>query len=355
MKIKLAIIEGNVNYLNRIVSVFSTKYPDKFEMYSFTSVDLAIPVLSASKIDVVIVSESIDFDLSMIPKRCGFAYFVDAGDIESFRNQPAICRFQRADLIYKQILSIYSEYAGKYAELKPSDDNCKVVAFTAPSGGVGASTLAAAYAIHNAAKGLRTLYLNLERFGSSDDFFSAEGLFCMSDVIYSLKTKKVNLAMKLESCIKHDSRGVCFISQPKLALDMMELNVEEILRLISELRLTGSYDRIVLDTEFGLDADRLVILHQANLIVLVGDGSTISNTKLSRAITALSLKEQTEDTPLLERSLLAYNKYSSKTSVPLKNIDIQVIGGARKFEHATVQQILEQLCKMTMFDEIDKY
>lgn len=355
MKIKLAIIESDVNYLNRIVSVFSTKYSDKFELYSFSSVALAIPAIAASKIDVVIVSESIDFDRSMIPKRCGFAYFVDAVDIESIHDQPAICRFQRADLIYKQVLSIYAEHAGNFAELKASDENCRVVAFTSPSGGVGVSTMAAACAIHEASKEHRTLYLNLERFGSSDDFFSAEGQFCMSDVIYSLKTKKANLAMKLESCMKRDSRGVFFFSQPKLALDMMELTGEEILRLISELRLTGSFDRIILDTEFGLDADSLKILRQANAVVLVGDGSTVSNTKLLRALTALSLKEQSEDATVLERSVLAYNKFSSKTGEALKNVDIQTIGGAPKYEHATVQQILDQLCKKPLFDEIEKY
>ena len=34
MKIKLAILEEDKGYLNRIVSVFNTKYSDKFEIYS---------------------------------------------------------------------------------------------------------------------------------------------------------------------------------------------------------------------------------------------------------------------------------------------------------------------------------
>lgn len=215
--------------------------------------------------------------------------------------------------------------------------------------------MAASCAVHFAEKGFRTLYLNLERFGSSDDFFSGDGQFSMSDVIYSLKTKKANLAMKLESCVKHDPRGVCFFSQAKLALDMLELNVDEILRLISELRLTGSYDRIVLDTEFSLNESTLKVLLQANTIVVVGDGSKISNTKIFRAMTALSMKEQADDSPLLSRAVLAYNKFSSKTSEALSNLEIHVAGGAPRYEHATVDQIVTQLSKMTLFDEIDKY
>ena len=36
MKIKLLILDKDKSYLNRIASVFYTKYPDKFEIYTFT-------------------------------------------------------------------------------------------------------------------------------------------------------------------------------------------------------------------------------------------------------------------------------------------------------------------------------
>ena len=238
MKIRLAILESDEGYLNRIVAVFNTKYSDKFEIYSFTDVENALQTLSTAKIDVFVVNESIEIDTTRIPKRCGFAYFVDSADVELLNNQPTICRFQRAELIYKQILSIYAENAGNYKELKITDEGCKVIAFASPSGGVGCTTMAAACALHYAAQGRKALFLSLEVFGSSDDFFSGEGQFDMSDVIYALKTRRANLAMKLESCVKQDPRGVYFFSKAKLALDMLELTQQEILRLISELRIS---------------------------------------------------------------------------------------------------------------------
>ena len=42
MRIKLAILERDQSYLSRIVSVFNTKYADKFEIYSFTDRDIAL-------------------------------------------------------------------------------------------------------------------------------------------------------------------------------------------------------------------------------------------------------------------------------------------------------------------------
>ena len=48
MKIKLAILEKDSSYLNRIVAVFSTKYADKFQIYSFSDPQIAVSSISNS-------------------------------------------------------------------------------------------------------------------------------------------------------------------------------------------------------------------------------------------------------------------------------------------------------------------
>lgn len=352
MKIKLAILENDQGYLNRIVSAFSTKYADKFEIYSFTNSNVALSTLENSKIDVLIASDSVDIEISAIPKRCGFAYFVDSTDIDTYKGQRAICKFQKIDLIYKQILSIFSEVGGSISGLKSDDYSCKVIAFTSPGSGAGSSSVAAACALHYATNGKRTLYLNLEKFGSSDTFFASEGQLDMSDIIFALKSKKTNLSMKLESCVKQDPRGVYFYSQSKIALDMLELSVDESIRLVSEIKISGSYDYILLDVDFGIDKDSLEILRQAHLILWVGDGSEISNGKINRAYTALAIKEQNEDSPLIDRIVLMYNKFSNKVSKTVGFDEIKSIGGAPRYDHASTEQVVSQLSVMDIFDKI---
>lgn len=166
MKIKLALLEQDQGYLNRIAMVFSTKYADKLEIYSFTNREIAMEALESARIDVLVAGSTFEIDADALPRRCGFAYFVESADIEAYKGQRAICKFQKADLIYRQILSIYSEVAGSVSGLKMGDDLCKVIAFTSPCGGTGTSSIAAAYALRAAAEGRKTLYLNLEKFGS---------------------------------------------------------------------------------------------------------------------------------------------------------------------------------------------
>lgn len=352
MKIKLAILEKDRGYLTRIVTAFGTKYSDKFEIYSFTDQDVAIANLGSSKIDVLLAGDSFEIDLTKFPNRCGFAYLVDSADIDMVNNQRAVCKYQKADLIYKQVLSIYSEKASNMIGFKVDGDAGNLIVFCSPSGGVGTSTMAASCALHYAAQGKKALYLNLETFGSSDLFFSGEGQFDMSDLIFALKSKKTNLHIKLESCVKRDPRGVYFYSKPKIALDMMELSTEEILRLLSELQLAGEYDYIILDMDFSLAKDMMTIYRQAQAVVMVGDGSVVSNVKTQRAFTALSTMEQNADAPLTGRMSFVYNRVNSKTGRMVEVQGLKMLGGAPVYSGGTTEQIMAQLALMDAFDKI---
>lgn len=351
MKIKVGILDMDQSYLNRIVAVFGTKYADKLEIYSFADMEVALDTINSAKIDVFIANDAFDVDLNNLPKRCGFAYFVDSMDVSMVNNQRAICKFQKAELIYKQILNIYSDKAENLSSLRSKDGSASIILFQSISGGTGASSMAAACSLHFAEQGKKILYVNLEKYGSSDVFFNGEGNFDISDIIYALKSKRSNLSLKLESCLKNDPRGVYFYSQSRVALDMLELNSDEILQLLSELKIMD-FDYIVVDMDFAMDKNVLKICRQANAIVWVGDGLEISNIKIRRAHDALSIIEQNADLPLQKRISLLYNKFSNKVSKALEDIELRNIGGAPRYEHATTVQVLERLSKLDVFDKI---
>ena len=351
MKIRVAVLDNDQVYLDRFVSAFSAKYAEKVELYSFSDQQLALNSLISNRIDVFIASETFNISPESIPDRCVFAYFVDGAGIDSYNNQSAICKFQKADLIYKQLLSLYSEKA-PVSSLSSDDASARIIMFTSPVGGVGTSTVAASCAKHFAAKGNKVLYLSLEPFGSADLFFSGEGQFDLSEVIYALKSRKTNLSMKLESSVRQDLSGVNFYSATAVPLDMLELTTDDIVRLINELKLTGSYNFIVIDIGFGLDKDHLKLYGLANSIVWVSDGEAISNYKIARAFNSFVLLEQSKNVDLLKYHALVYNRFSSKTGKYAEGIDIKVIGGTQVFVHSDARQVVDQISGMGMFDNI---
>lgn len=352
MKIKVAILENDKNYLNRIVSVFSTRYAENLQMYSFTDAEIAISTLATEKMDVFIASDSFEIDFSRLPKRCAFAYLVDSTDIDSLNEKSVICKYQKAETIYKLILSLYSETVGPVSNIVSGDAKSRIAIFCAPSGGAGSSSMAVACATHFASLNQKTLYLNLEVLGSSDMFFDADGQFDMSDIIFALKSKKTNLALKLESCVKQDKTGVYFYSRPKIALDMIELNIKEKVQLISEICAVGSYDNIVIDIDFVLNKEIFEIYDLAHAIVWVDDGSEISNDKIMRAHTALMTMEAGMGYDVTNKLSIVYNKFSNKTCKLIEEEGIRNIGGAPRYDHANSYQVITQLSATEIFDKI---
>ncbi|MCR5635787.1 MAG: AAA family ATPase [Clostridiales bacterium] len=351
MKIKLAILEHDKNYLSRVITAFNNRFADKLQVYSFTKADeVTYSTIKDVKIDVLISSDHFDIDFSQIPKACAFAYFVESPGIEQYNDRPAICKFQKADLIYKEILNIFSEVAANISGVSLSgDETSKVILFTSVAGGVGSSTCAAAYAKFLALHGQKPLYLNMEMLGNSNVFFSGNGQYTFSDIIYAVKSKKTNLVMKLESCVKQDDSGVSFYDPCTLPLDMTELNAEEISSIIRTLKTTNSYTHIVIDADFSLDAGMFAMLKAASDVVLVADGSAVSNSKFKAFYDAFSILEKQQDLRVMSKLHIVYNKFSNKTSNELPVEGLNVLGGIPKFEHASVKQVVEQISTMDVF------
>ena len=353
MRIRLAVLDSDKNYLSRLSTVFMNKYADKIEFYSFTDEKMAVDNVNTGRIDVFLANENYSINTEYLSPECGFAYIVESPDIEEVHNQKAIAKYQRADLFYKQILSLYAETVEAASSFKKGNEmQSKVIAFTSFSGGAGSSTVAAAFATYAAKCKKKVLYLNFELLGNSDSFFNSEGQFDFSEIIYAIKSKKGNMALKLESAVKQDISGVYFYSASKVALDFTELKAEELQVLLYQFSVCGNYDYIIVDMDFNFKEEAMAVLAIVDRVVFVNDGSEISNVKFERGYEALKIYEQHKNISVSRKAYLFYNKFSNKMSKTLIGADIQELGGVPKFEQATVKQIVEQIVLVTDFSKL---
>lgn len=353
MRIRLAILDSDKNYLSRLSVVFTNKYADKIEFYSFTDEKMAVDNVNTGKIDVLLANANFLIDVDALSPKCAFAYIVETTDVDSVRNQVAIGKYQRADLFYKQILSLYAEKAKMFTGYKMNgSSNTRMISFVSFSGGSGSSTAAASFAVYAAKQGKKVLYLNVERVGSTECFFEGQGQFNFSDIVYAIKSKKGNISLKLESCVKQDASGVYFYSSPEVALDLAELDTDELLSLIEEMGVAGEYDYIIVDSDFEFSEKVLAILAASFRVVFVNDGMEISNIKFENGYRSLQVCEQQKDMSIISKSYLFYNKFSNKMSKTIQGLEIQELGGVPKFENATAKQIVEQISTLTEFGRL---
>ena len=350
MKIRVAVLDKDKTYLSRFVTAFEARYSERMSLLSFTDAGAALQTVSSQKIDVLLVSEDCEFDISALPKKCGFAYLSESSGVDFINGKRAIFKFQKAENIFKQIIGVYSDVAvgvsGNSLDFTP------VILFAPVSGGTGASSMAAAFAKRKALAGKRALYLSFEKFGSSEAFFKTDSPLGMSEVIYALLTGASNLRLKLESSLSKSEDGVFFLAPAKIALDMQELTPDNMITLIQEARNSGLFDFIAVDSDFSLDKGMISVYENADVIVWTSDGSELSNAKLFRTYSALEVLEKKNGYDVLGKLKLVYNKYSNKTSKSLSNIEIANVGGAPKYEHASATEVVSNLARLDFLDKI---
>ncbi|MCI8669371.1 MAG: AAA family ATPase [Lachnospiraceae bacterium] len=353
MKIRVAIFEKDELYLRKITAVFNKKYLDKIQIYCVTNFDLLKKILEDNKIDVLLSNEEFDINIEILPKRCGFAYLTESNEIEQWKDNIAIGKYQHIDLIYKAILNIYAEKAADLGVNKEVINNMtNIYTFVSASGGTGSSTIAAAASINVAKTGKKVLYLNLEKFGNVNVFFQAEGNGNLSEAIYAVKSRRSNLLLKLESNIKVASNGVNFFDNCKNSFDIMELTREDINLLIYHLTSSKLFDCIIIDCDFEISDMIIEILKMSSVIYFVNDGSKISNEKFMNVYNTLEIYEQQKDIRILDKITVFYNKFRNKTSTMIENNDIKIIGGIKMYDGASAEQVIEEISSMSILKDI---
>lgn len=352
MKLKVAVLDQDLEYVNRLVRAFQQKYSDKILLSVFSGEDKLYQSLKKSHMDIILAEQSMKIEFDRIPENSIVGYLSTIADAEEIDGIPVIYKYQRIDLIYNLILDMYAENLSNI-KLRRNGTAGEIVLFTSVQGGAGTSTAAAAYAMKKSFDGSRVFYLNLEDFGNSGLYFEGEGVLSFSDVIYSLKSRKSNLVIKMESAVRTDDSGVEFFYPCRNAYDMLELNDHEIGELIEGISQMKEYDEIVIDLS-GNITERLLMLMKdyADSIVYVSDGSAAGNWKFERFCEVAGVMEQRNELGILEKTGLLYNRYSSKTSDQLGSAAVPIFGGIHRFEGLTGKALVKEIARTEAFNRI---
>lgn len=352
MKIRLVIVDSDENYAKRLLSNLQVNYADKVEVYYFSAVENVRDFLMSNHVHVILADAQSEFDKTMIPERTSFAYLVPTNDVEELQGMPAVCKFQKVDLLYKNVLSLFADME-KDMVVRSGQGNNHIVLFTSAQGGVGTSALAAAFAMNKASKGARVLYLSLDKMHRTESCFTGEGNMSFSDVLYAIKSKRANLSIKLESIIKKDSTGVDFFDSAKNANDMLDINAEDMELLLKALGTMDNYDYIVMDAALDFSpVCKLILQDFAKDVIVVDDGSEVGNVKFQRALEVLELMEQGKKGSILSKCRIIYNRFSSSTGQKIVDLPVETAGGINRIEGASYSQLIKELSVHSVIGEL---
>lgn len=354
MKIKVFILTEDKVYAEKLFKYLEKHYRDQIELIIFTQIDKALLEMQRMRPDVVMLGEEFWEDDIPFPANSEVVFLSEQSEIETIQGKKAIGKYQKVSTIYKELVDICSEKKSVDAITikKNGKGTQKIISFYACAGGTGTSTAAAACARRLAERGECVLYLNLESFGIADVYFSGDGGFDLSRVIYALAMSNGTTLMKMESSVKKDPSGVFFYSGCANALDMLELNDEEMDLLFEGIGNMTQFDWIVVDMDFALEEKVYRQIERSYSNVFVSDGRETANVKVERCLNALeTLAEQRETLPL-NRIFIMYNRFSGKGSGKVKDLGFKEIGGINRFENATAKELVQLIAQNSVFDGI---
>lgn len=291
MIIKLAVLDRNRSYTDRLADIYRKKYIDRLELFCFSDIDLLCSALTRNRYDVILLDETLAQERKKLPPDSVVALLTNDPYQEKL-GIPAICRFQRMEQLYHEVLALYAENnteAVKYASL--TSGGTKTVVVTGISGGAGASSVAAALSVALARQNRRVIYLNLEPLGSSEFYFTGEGKYSFSDLLYAVKSNRPNLQLRIESMIRYGTDKVGFFAAYANPTEWAEMTCEDFELLITILRQRADNDIIILDVPFAFGGLSWKAMCIANQILLVCGGDNTSFGKLRRLREGLNAAE----------------------------------------------------------------
>lgn len=346
MKIQLVIVDENPRYLAQLTSRLTSDHQGRLEIHAFSDVEAAERALPTLRPHVLLVSDSLVIDRSVVPQRTAFALLVDSSGVATVDGIAAVARFTKLDDFYRQIVSLLDASVGSMQmRSRRGDGGTRLIPVISPAGGVGTTTVAVtvARALASQPDGPSVLYLALGACDDPSSFLghAAAGGPTLSDAIFAVKRRRGNLEMQLDACTVSDRFGVRFLATAAAPADVLELDEEDRALLLENFQTSGTYDAIILDIPFDLSPATVRALDRAHNVALVTDGSQSANAKVLRAIKLFEQLDSIHEASVLPRTGLVYCRATTQRSRLLEGLAIPTLASVSKFGAPDDEQVLQ--------------
>ena len=318
-KMKIAILEEQSVYTERLARALMMDYSDDIELFIASDTKEVLEQAKEKKIDLFLLDESVSVDEKKFPIRCAVVYLTGMRKNEVSDDCNIIYKYQHVDDIYSQIEQIYAQNIDRIKKYRINNEYAKLLLFVSAGGSTGCTTAAIACAKKLANANKKVLYLNYEFSGS-------ETMYLQEDM-----TKGTGL---LES-----KDGILFYPDKK---------IEDIGAYIDKAAKNKDYDYIVIDADEYLSANTELIKRLYSLVI-VCNGNEFSVKKATNLFNRLVALEESTKLEILEYTNILYNKFIYQKG---KNADISLncYGQVPEFTGATFEDAIIEISKMDVFD-----
>lgn len=127
MRIRVAILDQDQNYQNRVLVALRERYCETLEVFPCNGGDDILSVVETHDIQVLAINYMLKCDTSEIPERCAIIYLTETKADKEINGIPAMCKYQKVGKLYKTLYHLGRDYdkmlaAKKEAERKAEEE-----------------------------------------------------------------------------------------------------------------------------------------------------------------------------------------------------------------------------------------
>ena len=324
-KLRLVIADKEQVYIDNVIDFIYSKYKNKFYVKSFTNEkSLYEHIDKTDRIDILLIAPSFykeDIDLKKVVAPIVLSTGILPKEIKNFE---IISKYQTGSNLVSAILNIFSEKSNFNICAEEGSKSTKIATFFSPRGGSGTSTLAVATALQCAQNHMNTFYLNLESFSSSRVFFnSIENGQNLSSILFFLKEKSKNLSLKIEtSKLIDDVSGVHYFLPPENSFDIKDMAVDEMERLIDEMKAMACYDVIIVDISCELNDINILLMEKSNYLFYILSYDKASILKFEEMLKSFEFLNKRQGLDFINKGEVILNKCTSLNLESLNNVTL---------------------------------
>lgn len=121
MQIRVAILDQDQNYQNRVLVALREKFSKKLQVFPCNSTEDVLSVIEAHEVKVFAINKMINYDISQIPEECAIVYLSELKSVKEEDGTPVVCKYQKVKNIAGELYNIGKNYDKLLAEKKEAE------------------------------------------------------------------------------------------------------------------------------------------------------------------------------------------------------------------------------------------
>lgn len=238
----LALCDGEEEYAHLLTEYMERQRNLPWSVHTYT--DVSRLMAEEKEADILLVAESAYREelRELQPKRL---IVLNESGIVRNKNLRYINKYQQADQVLRELLTIYLEIATQALPRLESEGNTGFIGFYSPVGRCLQTTFALTVS-QLLSENHRTLYLNFEYFAGNQELVPELQTRDLADLLYFLNAEQDKFALRLQSMVKQIG-SLDYVPPMRAGQNLLGVTAGEWMTFLKKIRDLGEYEYVVMD------------------------------------------------------------------------------------------------------------